>query len=262
MTKDEALKLALDALEYLATQIKPDYEHSKAITAIKATLEANEFNPDWDTQSVLTEEIQRMAKRIEELEAKGEIVACGACNGSGRMVRDPDIGTDQECFVCEGTLEAKGEPMEFFDWYDNAHWGNEDFKEGCHRAWNAAIKYTAKTNLEAKDEPWEKFCDSNCVWTDHHPDCKLAEQNPVAWYDSVSGWTDFHSFKPTRKPSSPSAEWLPLYTTPPPVAEPHKRTWVGLTDDEYKELHLQMGAVYFYQDYGRAIEAKLKEKNT
>jgi hypothetical protein len=112
MTKDEALKLALDALEYLATQIKPDYEHSKAITAIKATLEANEFNPDWDTQSVLTEEIQRMAKRIEELEAKGEIVACGACNGSGRMVRDPDIGTDQECFVCEGTLEAKGEPVQ------------------------------------------------------------------------------------------------------------------------------------------------------
>jgi hypothetical protein len=41
-----------------------------------------------------------------------------------------------------------------------------------------------------------------------------------------------------------------------------KRTWVGLTDEEYKELHLQMGAVYFYQDYGRAIDAKLKEKNT
>jgi hypothetical protein len=32
--------------------------------------------------------------------------------------------------------------VEFFDWYDNAHWGNEDFKEGCHRSWNAAIKYT------------------------------------------------------------------------------------------------------------------------
>lgn len=25
-------------------------------------------------------------------------------------------------------------------------------------------------------EPWEKFCDSNCVWTDHHPDCKLAQK--------------------------------------------------------------------------------------
>ena len=41
-----------------------------------------------------------------------------------------------------------------------------------------------------------------------------------------------------------------------------QREWVGLTDEEYKQLHLQMGSVYLYQDYGRAIEAKLKEKNT
>jgi hypothetical protein len=33
-----------------------------------------------------------------------------------------------------------------------------------------------KAALEAKDEPWEKFCDSNCVWSDHHPDCKLAQR--------------------------------------------------------------------------------------
>ena len=41
-----------------------------------------------------------------------------------------------------------------------------------------------------------------------------------------------------------------------------QRTWVSLTDEDYQELHLQMGPTYFYQDYGRAIEAKLKEKNT
>jgi len=28
---------------------------------------------------------------------------CNACLGTGRMVRDPDIGTDQECFVCDGS---------------------------------------------------------------------------------------------------------------------------------------------------------------
>jgi hypothetical protein len=44
----------------------------------------------------------------------------------------------------------------------------------------------------------------------------------------------------------------------PPAAQ---RQWVGLTDDEYKELHLQMGPVYYYQDYGHAIEAKLRSKN-
>lgn len=25
-------------------------------------------------------------------------------------------------------------------------------------------------------QPDEKFCDANCVWTDHHPDCALAKE--------------------------------------------------------------------------------------
>ena len=36
------------------------------------------------------------------------VVACGNCGGSGRMVRDPDIGTDQECFVCDGSGSFSG----------------------------------------------------------------------------------------------------------------------------------------------------------
>ena len=39
---------------------------------------------------------------MENLQDTNKPVACRACNGSGRMVRDPDIGTDQECFACEG----------------------------------------------------------------------------------------------------------------------------------------------------------------
>jgi len=76
MTKDEALRLALEALKedraWLETDAPTEVweKNNEAITAIKAALEANEFNPDWDTQAVLVEEIQRMAKRIEELEAK------------------------------------------------------------------------------------------------------------------------------------------------------------------------------------------------
>jgi DnaJ-class molecular chaperone len=73
MTKDEALRLALEALGW-TDEWRPRGLKEEAITAIKAALEA-----------------------------KDEPVACGACNGSGRMVRDPDIGTDQECFVCEGS---------------------------------------------------------------------------------------------------------------------------------------------------------------
>lgn len=38
---------------------------------------------------------------------------------------------------------------------------------------------TAIKEALAQTEPWEKFCDSNCVWTDHHPDCKLAQPEPI-----------------------------------------------------------------------------------
>ena len=44
----------------------------------------------------------------------------------------------------------------------------------------------------------------------------------------------------------------PLYTTPP------KREWVGLTDDEVSDLTM----IYSGSPLYRAIEAKLKEKNT
>ena len=43
-------------------------------------------------------------------------------------------------------------------------------------------------------------------------------------------------------------------TTPPAT----KRPFVGLTDEDWKELHLTTNA----RTYGPAIEAKLKEKNT
>ena len=38
---------------------------------------------------------------------------------------------------------------------------------------------TAIKEALAQPEPWEKFCDSNCVWTDHHPDCKMAQRKPL-----------------------------------------------------------------------------------
>ena len=84
------------------------------------------------------------------------------------------------------------------------------------------------------------------------------EQEPVAWMkegwgpdcgpyiefyrDDEMGWRD-------RK------EWTPLYINPP------QRTWVGLTDEEIFETHKQVDSMQ-YLTFGKAIEAKLKEKNT
>jgi len=127
-------------------------------------------------------------------------------------------------------LEAKDEPMEFFDWYDNAHWGNEDFKEGCHRAWYAAIKYIAKQNQEAKDEPVAWMC----------ADESLINKGYARFSHVCMG------------------EWkIPVYTTPP------QRTWVGLTAEEREQVQSESyGKVPHHVALIAAVEAKLKEKNT
>ena len=71
------------------------------------------------------------------------------------------------------------------------------------------------------------------------------KQEPVAWITKTgSVWK-------TKADETDT----PLYTTPP------QRTWVGLTDDEIKEIH----HLSFGKDIAIATgltEAKLKEKNT
>jgi hypothetical protein len=85
------------------------------------------------------------------------------------------------------------------------------------------------------------------------------EQEPVAYmYESVCG-NDFI----TRCAAPSYAKNIrPLYTHPP------QRTWVGLTDEEIKscwheacqtDLELTSQLVVYF---AKAIEAKLKEKNT
>ena len=84
MTKDEVLQQALEALNKLTDVFLDtegnhgDYEQkalnqgNKTILAIKKALaqpEQDQFKPDWNTEAVLVEEMQRMAKRIEKLEA-------------------------------------------------------------------------------------------------------------------------------------------------------------------------------------------------
>ena len=53
-----------------------------------------------ETCSILTEAEKLVEKAKNNAPAQEQ---CNACLGTGRMVRDPDIGTDQECFVCDGS---------------------------------------------------------------------------------------------------------------------------------------------------------------
>ena len=100
MTK-EILKLALEALEDLGMK---HYEstgevlYKETFTAIKEAL-ANEA-------------LEKMAENARELGLDYEPAQkpCGGCKGSGWVTRDPDIGTDQECFVCGGSGAYPKEP--------------------------------------------------------------------------------------------------------------------------------------------------------
>jgi hypothetical protein len=72
---------------------------------------------------------------------------------------------------------------------------------------------------------------------------------PIAWYDPTNGTVSTDKDSPLF---TPLGQVLPLYT---------QRTWVGLTDKERREVwdscERQTPTTYV-----KAIEAKLKEKNT
>ncbi len=84
------------------------------------------------------------------------------------------------------------------------------------------------------------------------------EPEPVAWGIANTRPTEKHPLMMvmTYKPE-PSSLVVPLYTAPP------QREWQGLTDEEI--MSLLPGAVRLppgWSETVRAIEAKLKEKNT
>jgi hypothetical protein len=84
------------------------------------------------------------------------------------------------------------------------------------------------------------------------------EQEPVAWMHIQGRHQELSHFPLDDGEISRGWEQYPLYTTPP------QRTWVGLTDEDVNGFVGQYwGDEYMkMRSMVRAIEAKLKEKNT
>jgi hypothetical protein len=83
------------------------------------------------------------------------------------------------------------------------------------------------------------------------------EQEPVAW---LKTWSDGSlSVLKTKSHAFADHELEPLYAAPP-------KQWVGLSDEEVGGLTVFDGLTHIevpiLADFARAIEAKLKEKNT
>jgi hypothetical protein len=87
-----------------------------------------------------------------------------------------------------------------------------------------------------------------------------AKYEPVAYINVEQRKLEWAKYVSWGTPTVVNLPKIPLYTTPP------QRTWVGLTDEEIVELHheikVQLMGTYKTEDIYRAIEVKLKEKNT
>ena len=120
------------------------------------------------------------------------------------------------------------------------------------------------------NEPCQSLCDTPCSTQQRYTTNAmkvrqavaqaLAQSEPVAWrtFDGEGGY-DYRTYENNEdyadewdKRNPKHKGWVePLYTTPP------QRTWVGLKDDD--EIDWDGGDL---KSFVRAIEAKLKEKNT
>jgi hypothetical protein len=110
------------------------------------------------------------------------------------------------------------------------------------------------TSQVAYTRALEAYCDA-LAQPDHIVDANnmvQPAQEPVAWQ-----WLGSAHFRKKLPKNADITAWNPLYTNPP------QRTWVGLTDEEIQELRYKIDSTahWTYDEFARAIEAKLKEKN-
>jgi hypothetical protein len=90
--------------------------------------------------------------------------------------------------------------MTFDEWYDGAIWGNEDFRAGCRRAWDAALAAAWVPCAERMPEERRVLTwNGRCVET--------------VWYDpetTADTWSD-----------EGVTHWMPLPAPPKEPAQDH-----------------------------------------
>jgi hypothetical protein len=96
--------------------------------------------------------------------------------------------------------------------------------------------------------------------TSFYTTAPTAQQEPKFWYDQEEGLLHDHF-------DDAPLGCIPLYTAPLNVATPPaaQRQWVGLTDEEIRHINritMSLPIEEVLNSFARAIEAKLKEKDT
>ena len=116
-----------------------------------------------------------------------------------------------------------------------------------------ALQYPLNTSHEGFNVDMAELLAHRAIKALEEALAKQEQGEPVGIVESaIQGAGGFH-VKLTRHVMPMIGETL--YTTP------QQRTWVGLTDEEIFEIHKQVDSMQ-YLTFGKAIEAKLKDKNT
>jgi hypothetical protein len=214
MTKDEALRLALEALEYMdvtAERYVDKQIPEKAITAIKEALAQTAF---------IKHEVENADDWSEWVcpDPKNYLMKCCDCG----LVHEAQFGvvrykSETERDDCDMVNDPNLQAV--FRMRRSEEWTPEDT---AHRVGGL---------------PMAKPVGEIVAWPND------VERIGVEWISKCP------------------PEGTSLYTTPP------QRTWVGLTDEEIDGMVeiTDLSGAYYYDDLlalARAIEAKLKEKNT
>ena len=124
-----------------------------------------------------------------------------------------------------------------------------------------------KAALEAKDEPVAHSVVAGALFdfmgwlTSREKRLILSSVDEAS--PAVEAITEFAKKRNLSLKYAEVGYWMEFLSTPPPVAEPHKRTWVGLTEQEQGAIMEDLNAhgTRLYE-FAVAIEAKLKEKNS
>jgi hypothetical protein len=242
MDKDEALDLALEALEterdiYRENDVEdgaPEYIY-EAITAIKQARAAPVQEP--------------VSMRMPKV---GDKVVC---------IEDESLGTVVY-------LTAGGSPEIKFDDGSHGTYMLREFAELFGYTTPPAAPVQEPVAKIKRIDEYGPMLDWYTHWTDFPVGTKLYTSppaQPAPVQEPVWIQPD-HLQKAQTAPflcrvePNKRDDFVPLYTTPPAA----QRQWAGLTDEEIKRIgKLDLDSDYFglWYDFAKAIEAKLRSKN-
>jgi hypothetical protein len=133
--------------------------------------------------------------------------------------------------------------------------------EAAITALRAAIAEASMQRLTDVQQDMDCYGDGNVYRGQRSSDSQtqtIYVQEPVAWMvttEMQDGTRQTYPLTGRYKDVCDACDFgdpIPLYTHPP------RREWVGLTDEEVRDIFTKME---WWKPFARAIEAKLKEKN-